>query len=362
MAMMDRDVRRSEHASEPTHDLDPSPHEQRDTTRFTNAGPIPPIAADGVPGPTASERGYGTDEQISSTLAQLVQGSSMQHVAMILANNPSLAPAIVGLVSRVHGVGFAQQAVAAASTPDRAAKTAPPAATANAAPPVDPARQKHIDRSMTAGWEQIARYTPDEHASPEHIRLPKNIVSELERAWKESFPGGHDQEQGGNLVKTYGGDYKIHRGQGHSEGMYEGSEDVGWTEDLVAQVHTHPYHDQRDKNPQEFATFSEGDFDSLMRSNAHMSVLRSGPYTFVLSKTKQFEQLVERSAPDNSEPQLQAIAKRMTAVYDKAFDASNGTFPEKCEAGVIAVAEQFHLVYYVGQGSDLTRKTHRPSS
>lgn len=346
MAMMDRDVRRSEHASDATHDHDPSSPEQKDTTRFTSAGPIPPIAADGVPVPTASERGYGSDQPISSTLAQLVQSSSPQHVATVLTNNPNLGSAIVEVVSRLRGASFVQQAVAAPK----------------AAAPIDPARQKRIDRSMTAGWEQIARYTPDERASPEYIRLPKNIVSELERAWKESFPGGHDMEQGGNLVKTYGGDYKIHRGEGHSEGMYEGSEDVGWTEDLVAQVHTHPYHDQRDKNPQEFATFSDGDFDSLMRSGAHMSVLRSGPYTFVLSKTKQFEQLVERSAPDNDEQQLKQLAKRMTDVYNKAFEASNGTFPEKCEAGVIAVAEQFHLVYYVGQGSDLTRKTHRPSS
>ncbi|NVB82337.1 MAG: hypothetical protein HOV81_28415 [Kofleriaceae bacterium] len=50
----------------------------------------------------------------------------------------------------------------------------------------------------------------------------------------------------------------------------------------------------------------------------------------------------------------------MTAVYDEAFDATSGMFSEKCEAGVMAVAESFHLAYDAGQGSDLTRKTKKP--
>ena len=50
----------------------------------------------------------------------------------------------------------------------------------------------------------------------------------------------------------------------------------------------------------------------------------------------------------------------MTATYDKAVDSVKGRFSEKIEAGVMAVCEQFHLVYYEGQGGDLTRKTKRP--
>jgi hypothetical protein len=44
----------------------------------------------------------------------------------------------------------------------------------------------------------------------------------------------------------------------------------------------------------------------------------------------------------------------------QAFDATSGRFSEKCEAGVMAVAEKFHLAYYARQGSDLTRKTKKP--
>lgn len=138
------------------------------------------------------------------------------------------------------------------------------------------------------------------------------------------------------------------------------SKDVGWTQDLVAQVHTHPYRDEKDKVPEQFATFSDGDFDSLLRSDAHMCVLRSGPYTFILVKTKQFNQLASRY--DRDEDTLKQLGRQISDTYNAAFDATKGRFSEKCEAGVMAVCERFHLAYYVGEGSDMTRKTKRPGA
>jgi hypothetical protein len=199
--------------------------------------------------------------------------------------------------------------------------------------------------------------TIDTRARP----LTPTIVKQLEQAWQDSLAGKKQREQGGNLVRNSGGSYEIRRRANDDDKLFDQDDnDVGWTQKLVAQVHTHPYRDEKDRVPEQFATFSEGDFDSLMRSDAHMSVLRSGPYTFILTKTKQFKAMVE--ATKNDEEKLQAITQRMTAVYDKAFDATNGAFSEKTETGVMAVCEQFHLVYYVGQGSDLTRKTKRPQS
>jgi hypothetical protein len=86
-----------------------------------------------------------------------------------------------------------------------------------------------------------------------------------------------------------------------------------------------------------------------------MSVLRSGPHTFILNKTKQFERMVD--ALGNDETKLAALAAKMSKTYDKAFDAKDGKFSEKCEAGVLAVCDQYHLTYYSGQGSELTRKS-----
>jgi hypothetical protein len=225
--------------------------------------------------------------------------------------------------------------------------------------PADPERAKHIARSMNAGWTQLAYATPDERSTPQDVRLPANIVGQLDVLWQDSVSGTHDREQGGNLVRNSGGSYDIRRTANDSGHMFEPDEnDVGWTQDLIGQVHTHPYREENERVPEQFATFSDGDFDALMRSDAHMSVLCSGPYTFILAKTKQFSAMVD--ALDNDETKLQTFAQGMTKVYDKAFQATEGKFSEKTEAGVMAVCHQFHLVYYSGQGSDLTRKTKRP--
>lgn len=134
--------------------------------------------------------------------------------------------------------------------------------------------------------------------------------------------------------------------------------DVGWTQSLVGMVHTHPYDDP--KVPEGFASFSEPDFVSFMSSDAHLSVLRSGPFTFMLSKTQQFQKLVE--ATNNDPDQLFEISQRMVEKFHQAFGRTKGSFSEQVEAGVMAVCEAFHLVYYEGQGNELTRKTKRPTT
>jgi hypothetical protein len=282
-------------------------------TQFTDAGVLPQVAplAAASAGPTASERAYDD----GAALHALHKPASPQHA-------------------------------------DPATSSAAPA-------PVDPDIAKRIGpRGMAAAWDQLAVATADERSTPQYVRLPANIVKELDRAWQDSLAGKEEREQGGNLVRNMGGSYEIRRGANEDKHMFDQDDsDVGWTQKLVAQVHTHPYRDEKEQVPEQFATFSEGDFDSLMRSDAHMSVLRSGPYTFMLSKTKQFEAMVE--ATNNDENKLSALAQRMTDVYDNAFDATEGSFSEKTEAGVLAVCQRFHLVYYSGQGSDLSRKTAR---
>ena len=52
----------------------------------------------------------------------------------------------------------------------------------------------------------------------------------------------------------------------------------------------------------------------------------------------------------------------MSGAYDKASAATDRSFSEKVEAGIMAVCEQFHLVYYEGQGGELTRNAKRPAS
>jgi len=310
------------------------------------------------------------------TFVSVIGQASPDVVGTLLHTHPQLAAPILAAVQHIRGNAFAQLAIATAST-HSLPRPAPPAVeqsepikpaqnphplsspTNRAAPTVDPDRAKHIERGKTAAWEQLARGTPDERSTPENIRLPPNIVQALEKAWQDTLKSKVAYEQGGNLVRNYGGSYELRRQSNDNPHMFEQDDnDIGRLQTLVAQVHTHPYREEKAQVPEQFASFSDGDFNSLMRSDAHLSILRSGPYTFILAKTKQFNAMVDRL--NNDEAKLSAFAARMTAAYDKAAAATQGSFSVKVEAGVMAVCEQFHLVYYEGQGGDLTRKTKRP--
>jgi len=75
----------------------------------------------------------------------------------------------------------------------------------------------------------------------------------------------------------------------------------------------------------------------------------------MLSKTKQFEELVSKTNDD--ETKLRAIGTGISTTYDEMFERTKGAFSKRVEAGILAVCRKFHLVYYEGQGDDLTRKS-----
>lgn len=289
-------------------------------------------------------------------------------IGAMLREHPDLAAPILAVVHQYRGNAIAQAAVAAAASaplhkkeqdadptvaPARKSKAAP---VMSPEPVVDAERAKHIERGKVAAWNQLAAGPADERAYPTSVRIPANIVKDLDKAWEDTLATKVAYEQGGNLVKHYGGDYGTRRKPNKDANLFDQDDhDVGRLDTLVAQVHTHPYREEKTKVPEGFASFSDGDFDSLMRSQAHMSVLRSGPYTFVLAKTKQFEKLVE--ATRNDETALSDLAGKMTKTFDKAMAATEGMFSEKIEAGVLAVCEAFHLVYYSGQGGELEMRS-----
>jgi hypothetical protein len=304
----------------------------------------------------------------------VVGHASPDAIAAMLETHPQLAGPILAAVHQLHGNGFAQAALtthhlrkpAAQEThpptpnhPQDAHNVAAPTDAHTAAP--DPQQQAMLARRKIAGWDQLATAAPDERATPSIITLPPNIVEALEKTWQDTLATKTAHEQGGNLVHKYRGGYEIRRRPNEDAGQFDQEDsDVGWLDTLVAQVHTHPYREEKAQVPEQFASFSDGDFDSLLRSDAHLSVLRSGVYTFVLAKTKQFNALVEPM--NNEEDKLFAFAMRMKATYDAAAQATPGTLTEQVEAGVLAVCAAFHLVYYEGQGGELQRKTKRPGT
>jgi len=210
------------------------------------------------------------------------------------------------------------------------------------------------ERIKVAGFEQIARSHTNERSAPSEIRLPASLVRALDEAWRDSNPHEADQiEQGGNLVRTSGGSYKVRRGHGHNDqDTYDPDyDDVGFGETFVGIVHTHPYL----QNGYDYGTFSDVDMANLVDQDQPLNVLRSGSQTYIISRTREFDAIVERHEKADT---LFELRRAIIDTYEHAFKAEKQAglgFPAQLEAGVKAVCRAFHLIYYWGQGQDLQR-------
>ncbi len=242
-----------------------------------------------------------------------------------------------------HGAPTSSAAPAPAAAP-----AATPVASGDTRPLTEQARRKQ------AGWEQLARAAPDEAHAPEVIQLPPSVVEALERAWRDSVPdGAPEREQGGDLVRTYGGSYELHRGDGASAGEYDQySAHVGRLDDFVAIVHTHPYRDDKIAEGPRQGSLSAQDLSYIANEDQNLNSLRSGPMTFMVAKTKQFLKLAKQHEDKDTSLEL---AKAMLEVHDETYKATRGVFADRLEAAVRAVCNRFHLLYYEGQGAELHR-------
>lgn len=305
--------------------------------RFGLDGPAPPVAELGdAPEhtPTASEQAYGALEDVLDRAGAVVGGASVQAIAALVQRHPQLGAPIFAAVEQTQG----EPAARAAS--EELALLRSPTRVAEAAVPMD-------RRRKVAGFEQIARGHLREAGAPEVIELPASLVDALERAWQAS--DANQQETGGNVVRTYGGKYKLRRGEPGTGDMFEPDDrDVGWTETRIGTAHTHPYR----KEGYDHGTFSSADLVNIVDESEPLKFLRSGSLTYVIARTKEFDALVKRH---DQEQTLDDLKRAMARSYDDVFDAAPGAFPDKLEASVSAVCNRFHLVYYEGRGAELRR-------
>ncbi len=228
------------------------------------------------------------------------------------------------------------------------ATPAPSDATAPASRPTHPA-PVHSEVQRTAGFEQLARSHTREAGAPSEVELPSSLGTAMDQAWRDSLSGPTEQEQGGNVVRTYGGDYKLRRGNDHDGSTFTpDAADVGATQTLVGIAHTHPYRDEG----YEFGTFSGQDLANMVNEDQPLKLLRSGPFTYMVSRTKEFDTLVAGYEQRGTSFELY---QKMVELFDRTFDAHRGAMPDRLEAATIAVCNAFHLIYYEGEGRDLHR-------
>jgi hypothetical protein len=198
------------------------------------------------------------------------------------------------------------------------------------------------------GWTQLAYGGVHAGGGPKDVLLPESLSTAMDQAWMDSKRGTVDEkEQGGNVVRTYGGDYSLRRGTASSSRYFDPDyNDVGRTETYVGIAHTHPYKDY------DSVTFSGGDIANMVADEQPMKMLRSGDGTYIIARTPEFAALVKRAGDaDRSED----LKREIEAYWETVFNATKGDFPTQNEMATRATCQRYWLVYYEGDRSHLHR-------
>lgn len=188
--------------------------------------------------------------------------------------------------------------------------------------------------------------------APANISLPKTLDKGMRDAWGDSFPGGHEQEQGGLFVRTPDGKYKWLRGSPGDDGSWPPNyEDLG-DNTLLGLGHTHPY------DATTFASFSDTDISFLFSNEAgaeRMMMVQSGKHQYVIARTKEFDAMLATKTPR----EVRTMIKEMQKLYDKTMTQAEDKgqdFENQIDAAVKAVSDKYQLVYYTGQTGNLQKR------
>ena len=210
-------------------------------------------------------------------------------------------------------------------------------------------------------FTQVAVLAPiRETDAPNRLELPSDLVKGLEEAWKKAFfkEQGYRslgekpkmetklKEQGGILVHKWYGPYGWRPpadpyNRGTSGTFIPNREDVKEEEGekIAAEGHVHPYYS---RTP---AGFSGADIRRLVTSKDLISVVRSEQNLYALLVTRESRKLVD------------AISSEIEQVHEKLLQ-SNKQFKDldtQVDAAIREISRRYHLVYYRGQGTTLTK-------
>lgn len=204
------------------------------------------------------------------------------------------------------------------------------------------------------GFEQVSRAGLREGHAPSKVVLPEAIDEGLDEAAARAEQGedGEYREQGGNVVRNYNGSYTVRHGEEGNDDTFEASyNDVGWAQELVGVMHTHPTYKG---DP---ASFSHADFSSLTAEGQPLNLLRSGDMTYMIARTREFDRLV---ATYEESGKLDELERKIYDCWENVYDKTKGKHGARVEAATLAVCKEFHLVYYKGEGRELKRVSPRP--
>jgi hypothetical protein len=207
-------------------------------------------------------------------------------------------------------------------------------------------------------WTAMAEGPIRESAAPSTVQLPDQIVRGLDEAWDRSQNANHD-ERGGNIIRSaWGGEYDFRHGGKRDEADRDSwmpdRSDVRTGQEFLGTYHTHDA--THDKEPYDSVGFSDADVGNLATMEDRVKLLRSGSMTYMLARTKEFDELAKQHSSPEAEQAFRAdMVKYFNAAYDEVEQGDPSKHVQALEAATQAAAQQYHLLYYQGEGAKLRR-------
>ena len=211
------------------------------------------------------------------------------------------------------------------------------------------------ERGEDKAFDDIATGGVKTKDAPTEIKIPKELKEGMDKAWKGSFPGGKDQEQGGILVKDPKGEYVWKEGKplpldkGGSDMFSPDYKSIPKDETIVGVGHTHPY-----KSGATNVSFSGGDLASFIYAPERMQMVKSGEGEFVSARTAEFEKRLE-GLDDKGKKKLHAeMEKEWDTIYNNPKDKR--PIAERARDATMSVSKKYDLLYYEGKDGELSLK------
>jgi hypothetical protein len=176
--------------------------------------------------------------------------------------------------------------------------------------------------------------------APSEIRLPKDVNDSMQKAYKNSFPGGKSQENGGTLVKDDKGNIKVVNEGVGTTGTFSPNRTTGSGQTVIGTYHTHPY------------DASEGGHTGVSFSGADIAYANHYKEPiYVDAGTKQFMIMPTQETPAADSATLNTewnkeyadLLKTGKSVPDASAEATN------------KIAKKYKMAYYEGKDGTLKR-------
>ncbi|HEY4239175.1 MAG TPA: hypothetical protein VGM88_05140 [Kofleriaceae bacterium] len=312
-----------------------------------------------------AQSGGALAAQLPADVAATIGQATPEMIAGMIGAHPQLTDPIFWVVQQLRGNGFAQQVLAIGPTVPPQHQEETQVAAPAAEPKQAQVAPKTDDTRMNAAWNQISGGKSNHDHAWSAVRLPPDVVKQIEHYWQESLKDGN--EHGGEISRTdHLGRLKNYEAESYDKGEIDPVVDLAWHEHELGIIHTHPEPNLAEHH----SCYSWDDcWNIISEPDQHMSILRSGDVTYMLVRTEQTDAKYRPVDDTDAEWTMRANVQQL---YNTEFANTQEGLPsgdkggtgkrwtEASERAVFKVAQQYGLLFYKGMGADLQLVTAAP--